>query len=69
MDIEGSELNALAGAQNTIKTHKPKCAISAYHTKEDICGIPLLLKSFNPSYKIYFRQHHYVSWDMVCYAG
>lgn len=68
MDIEGSELKALKGAENTIKTHKPKCAISAYHTKEDICGIPLFLKSLNPDYKIYFRQHHYVSWDMVCYA-
>lgn len=68
MDIEGSELKALKGAENTIKTHKPKCAISAYHTKADICGIPLFLKSLNPDYKIYFRQHHYVSWDMVCYA-
>lgn len=68
MDIEGSELRALEGAREIIQRCKPKLAISAYHLKDDIYKIPLYLKSLNPNYKIYFRHHHYISYDLVCYA-
>lgn len=68
MDIEGSELKALEGAKHIIQRHRPRLAISAYHLKDDIYKIPLYLKSLNPDYKIYFRQHHYISTDLVCYA-
>ncbi len=37
MDIEGAELDALAGARRSIQTHRPILSISVYH-KQDTCG-------------------------------
>jgi FkbM family methyltransferase len=34
MDIEGSELRALRGAQNTIRRHRPVCSIATEHTDD-----------------------------------
>lgn len=39
MDIEGSEMDALHGAEETIKNHRPMLMISAYHKKDDIYNI------------------------------
>lgn len=55
MDIEGAEIQALIGAEQTIKRHQPKLAISVYHKKEDLFEIPLLIKRYCPEYKIYIR--------------
>lgn len=69
MDIEGAEMNALNGAENIIKTQKPKMAICVYHRIEDIWEIPLYLKKIVPEYKISIRHHanYWVS-ETVCYA-
>ena len=40
MDIEGAEQNALRGAEETIKTQRPKFAVSIYHSLEDFIKIP-----------------------------
>ncbi len=53
MDIEGSELEALKGAENLIKQRKPSLAICVYHMANDIIKIPFYLKSIVPEYKIY----------------
>jgi FkbM family methyltransferase len=55
MDIEGSELNALKGAEKTIKTFKPKLAISVYHQDDDIISIPNYLNRLNIGYKFFFE--------------
>lgn len=68
MDIEGAEINAIKGASNIINMNKPKCAICAYHKKADLYEIAILLKKYNPNYKIYFRQYIGISVDLVCYA-
>jgi FkbM family methyltransferase len=34
MDIEGAEIEAVEGASNTIRTHKPVLLIEAYHIRE-----------------------------------
>ena len=69
MDIEGSELEALKGAQTIIKEQRPKMAICVYHKIEDLWKIPLFLHKINPEYKIYIR-HHAKFWvsETVCYA-
>ncbi len=69
MDIEGSEMNALSGAENILKTQMPKLAVCVYHRLEDLWDIPLYIKSVVPEYKLYMR-HHAQCWvsETVCYA-
>ena len=68
MDIEGSELVAIKGAENTIKKFKPKLAISIYHRGKDIIDIPEYLLSINNQYKFYLK-HISTSWvDTVLFA-
>jgi len=53
MDIEGSELNALKGAEKTLRTHKPKLAICLYHSLDDFVQIPAYLRSLDIPYEFY----------------
>lgn len=68
MDIEGSEMDALKGAKETIKKFKPKLAICIYHSAEDLWRIPLYIKELVPGYKIYVRHHTDLLYETVCYA-
>lgn len=68
MDIEGSERDALRGAERTIREDSPILAICAYHKQDDLWKIPLLIKSFNPKYRFFLRPHKLEGWDLVCYA-
>lgn len=69
MDIEGAELDALKGAELTIKRCKPRLAICVYHKQSDIYDIPNYLLSIVPDYK--FKVRHYSSnpWETVLYAS
>ncbi len=55
MDVEGAEYEALRGAMKTIKRCRPKLIISAYHKRNDLFEIPLLINQMAPDYKLYFR--------------
>jgi FkbM family methyltransferase len=68
MDIEGAELNALKGAEQTIKKYKPKLAICIYHKLEDMWEIPNLLLEFVPDYKFYIRHYSSTFAETVLYA-
>lgn len=68
MDIEGAEYEALMGAENLIRTYKPKLAISVYHKAEDIWELPELLLSFQPQYTFYLRHYSLSSEETVLYA-
>ena len=68
MDVEGSELRALKGAEQSIREYRPKLAISIYHRPEDIFTIPDLLLSYHPDYQFYLRHYSLGYFDTVLYA-
>lgn len=68
MDIEGAELDALKGAENILRTQKPKLAICVYHKPEDIIEIPNLLLKYNPDYKFKLSHYSYCEYETVLYA-
>jgi len=62
MDIEGAELHALMGAQETLVKFKPKLAISVYHDLKHYYKIPQYINSLNLNYKMYL-DHFSVRWS------
>jgi FkbM family methyltransferase len=53
LDIEGSELRALKGAQQTLKRFRPSLAVSLYHSLDDFVAIPAFLKGLELGYEFY----------------
>lgn len=68
MDIEGSELEALRGAQRIIKEYHPNLAICIYHKKNDLFDIPELIHSLVPEYKLYIRHQGCLYFDTILFA-
>lgn len=65
MDVEGAEMQAIAGGRRTISTFSPKLFVAAYHYDVDLFRLPLLLWQLVPEYKIYLRKHPYVpAWEL-----
>lgn len=68
-DVEGAEKEMLAGAVNTLKAHKPKLNIAAYHRSEDLFFLVNKIAEINGGYKIYLRHHPHISfWDTNLYC-
>lgn len=68
-DVEGAEYEALLGTAQTIRTYKPKLAVSAYHRREDLFALPALIHELNPDYRIYLRHHPYLpAWETNFYC-
>ena len=68
MDIEGAELNALKGAEQTICRFKPKLAITVYHSIKDFWEIPEWLDSLGLGYKFYLRHFTIHAEETVLFA-
>jgi FkbM family methyltransferase len=51
-DVEGFERKLISGARQTIKSHKPRIAITTYHAAGDATALALAIKTFNPSYRL-----------------
>lgn len=65
MDIEGSEMAALRGAEKLIRRCRPKMSISVYHKFEDLFEIPLWLNELDLNYKFYLRHYTRAYCDSV----
>lgn len=68
LDVEGHELAALRGAEQTICECKPRIAVCVYHRDDDLLTIPAYLKSLNPDYQIGLRHCNQVRFDTICFA-
>ncbi len=68
MDVEGSEMDALRGAKETILRNKPKLAICLYHRHRDFVDIPNWIHKLVPEYKLYVRHHSFSVNETVLYA-
>lgn len=68
MDIEGSEMDALKGAEETIKRNHPKLAICIYHSDEDMIRIIEYVHKLVPEYQLYVRHHSKSEVETVLYA-
>jgi len=66
-DIEGAEMDALAGARRTMESGTAILAVSAYHRQSDLWEIPLLVSAAG-DYRFFLRSHGFDGCDLVCYA-
>lgn len=55
LDIEGAEYEAVEGAQETIKMHKPILLISVYHREKDLFEIKPMIEELRKDYRFKFR--------------
>jgi hypothetical protein len=55
MDIEGSELAALMGAEQSIRRFRPKLAICVYHRLRDFWEIPQWIDGLGLGYRFHLR--------------
>ena len=68
MDIEGAELDGLAGGRGVIQRDAPVLAVCLYHRYDDLWRIPLLIKALFDGYSLFLRPHELEGWQLVCYA-
>jgi FkbM family methyltransferase len=61
MDIEGAELNALRGAEQTLRKFRPDLAIAVYHRDEDFVTIPQFLCQLGIGYRFFL--HHFTIFE------
>jgi FkbM family methyltransferase len=68
MDVEGAELEALKGAEKTIRRCNPRLAVCIYHKPQDIIEIPGFIMSLDSNYRLYIRHHSPTRQETVLYA-
>jgi len=68
MDIEGAELKALKGAEETIRRFRPKLAISVYHREDDLIEIPKYLNSLELAYEFYLDHFTIYGEETILFA-
>jgi len=68
-DIEGSEEQALRGAERMLRTFRPGLAVSVYHLPTDLWRIPLFISSvLGPQCGFFLRRHSRTIADTVLYV-
>ena len=51
MDIEGAEREALKGASETLRRHRPRLMLDSYHLKDDSTVLPKIIREANADYQ------------------
>jgi FkbM family methyltransferase len=68
MDVEGSELDALKGAEDTIRRFRPKLAICIYHKPDDYLTILRYLHELDLGYQFHMDHHTIFLGETVLFA-
>jgi FkbM family methyltransferase len=68
MDVEGYEIDALAGAKEIIKKHRPNLAISVYHKDSHFWEVIKFIDELDLGYKFYFDHHSPLIWESLVYC-
>jgi FkbM family methyltransferase len=68
IDAEGSEQSILNGSVNTLKSVRPKIALSVYHRPIDLWSLPIYISSLGLNYKLYLRHYTETIADTVLYC-
>ncbi len=68
MDVEGSELETLKGAKESIVKYKPKLAVSVYHKPSDLWELAEYIITLRSDYKFYLRHYSSRMWETILYA-
>jgi FkbM family methyltransferase len=68
MDIEGSEPEALTGAEQTIRKHRPQLAISIYHDLGHFASIPRWIANLDLGYRLYLDHFTIHAEETVLFA-
>jgi hypothetical protein len=68
MDIEGAELSALKGAEQTLRDFRPRLAISLYHNESDLIEIPEFINSLNLGYEFFLDHFSIHNEETVLFA-
>jgi FkbM family methyltransferase len=55
LDVEHAELAVIKGASETIRTQRPRLAISIYHRPDDLATIPAAIERLGVSYRWYLQ--------------
>jgi FkbM family methyltransferase len=55
LDVEYAELAVIQGASETIRTQRPRLAISCYHRPDDLATIPAAIEALGVSYRWYLQ--------------
>jgi len=68
MDIEGSEPEALVGAEQTIRKHRPQLAISIYHDLRHFASIPRWIADLGLGYRLYLEHFTIHAEETILFA-
>jgi FkbM family methyltransferase len=67
VDVEGHEMNVLAGAQQILTQMSPKLAIATYHQPDHFWRIPELVLTMQPGYTLFLRHYTESIYESVYY--
>jgi FkbM family methyltransferase len=68
MDIEGAEQAALKGAEETLRTFRPKLGLSVYHRLEDFGAIYRFVDGLGLGYRFYLRHFTMHAEETILFA-
>ncbi len=68
MDIEGAELDAIAGCRRVLREDRPLIAACVYHVLDHLWMIPKAIHQLLPECQLFLRPHAAECWETVCYG-